>query len=187
MRLLVVSALVLSTFAGTVAAASRDTANRDELRAFKRAQRAIDVLPASLRRDLRMVESRRVATYRDRRGRSAAVYVARGRGRLCVITLQWNGAGAGCSAAHRFLADAKRIAAVSGRLFAGVAANDVSHVVVVGTRGVRHRVSVTPDGGFIFDCRAYNGCTCVLAAVEAYGRDGSLLSSENWRSPSCRP
>ena len=149
MRLLVVSALVLGTCAGTVAAASRDTANRDELRAFKRAQRATDVLPASLRRDLRMVESRRIATYRDRRGRSAAVYVARGRGRLCVITRQWNGTSAGCSPAHRFLTRQKPIAAGSGRLFAGVAANDVSHVVIVGTRGVRHRASVTPDGGFI--------------------------------------
>ena len=162
------------------------TAAAQELRAFQRAKRAADVVPPALARHFRVLDSRRIATYRDRRRRSAVVFVAKQRSRLCVLVQQSNGAGGACSPPREFLHPGKRIAAVSGRLLAGVAANDVARIVVVGTRGVRHDVPVTRDGGFIFDCRAYNGCTCVVAAVEAYARDGSLLSRENWSNPVCR-
>ena len=162
----------------------------DELRAFTRPARAGDALPVSLRYFGRFVDSRRIATYRDRRGRSATLYVVkrreRGRLRICTVLVQWNGAGGGCSAPANLFRWGHRVSASAGRLFAGVAANEVTRVVLVGSRGVRHPVRLTPDGGFIDDCRAYNGCPCVIAWLDAYDRAGRRVTHEWWLSSSCR-
>jgi hypothetical protein len=34
------------------------------------------------------------------------------------------------------------------------------------------------DGGFIYDCKAYNGCACVVDRVEGYDAAGQLVASE---------
>ena len=51
---------------------------------------------------------------------------------------------------------------------AGRARGDVRSVVVVGPRGRRHRIRVTPFGGFIYRCRAFSGCGASVRSIEAY-------------------
>ena len=49
----------------------------------------------------------------------------------------------------------------------------------------RHPVALTPDGGFIWNCRAYNGCACVVAELRAFDQMGKLVTRQDWRSRSC--
>ena len=163
-----------------------------ELRAFLRAKQATDVLPAWVHVRSKVTDSRRIATYVDGRKRPASTYIVKtADGLLCHFTISTNRAGrhagGGCSTQRLLFASGQHVAAGRGRLLAGVVANEVRHIVVVGSRGRRHPVRVTPDGGFIFDCRAWNGCACVVAAVEARDADNRLLSTQRWPIPaSCR-
>ncbi len=137
-----------------------------------------------------MIDSRRIAVYQDRRGRRATLFVAKTRTQLCIMLVNAappgvGGAGGGCSPRSSFF-QGRHVSATSGRLFAGVVSNEVARVVLVGSRGVRHPVEVTVDGGFIYDCRAYNGCAGLIACVEAYGRSGPVLSKQAWMADGCR-
>jgi hypothetical protein len=69
---------------------------------------------------------------------------------------------------------------MSGRLLSGVAANEVARIVVVGTRGVRHTIRPTRDKGFIWDCRAWSGCSSVIAEIQAYDRAGKTIYRTRW-------
>ena len=156
-----------------------------ELRAFVRAKQATDVLPTRVRPWARVGDSRRIATYLDGRKRPAAVYIVkRGGDQFCLVTISTNRAGrhwsGSCSPRALFFPRGEHVAAASGRLFTGVVTNEVRHVVVIGSRGRRHPVRVTSDGGFIFDCHAWNGCACVVAAVEARDAQKRLLSTQAW-------
>lgn len=172
-------------------AGARPEEDKSELRAFQRAKQSTDVVRGRFADRLQIADSRRVATYVDRRGRRATLYLAKGGLGLCHILVHssppygFGGAGSGCSPPAQFLGRGRHVAASSGRLFAGVVANEVARVVIVGSKGVRHPVKVTADGGFIYDCRAYNGCAGLIACVEAYTRDGKLLSRQPWFGLSC--
>jgi len=162
-----------------------------ELRAFERAKRPNDVLRGSFARHFRVTDSRRIAAHQDRRGRRATLYVAKTRTQLCVVLVTSSsagsvgGAGGGCSPKSSFF-QGRHVSASSGRLFWGLVSNEVARIVIVGSRGVRHPVAVTRDGGFIYDCRAYNGCAGLIACVEAYDRDGDFLSGQAWGPGGCR-
>jgi hypothetical protein len=72
---------------------------------------------------------------------------------------------------------------------AGVAANEISRVVLVRPRGGRIQLRLSSDNAFLFDCRAYdrdNGCLCVVAGLYGYARDGRLVVSQRWRWPGSR-
>jgi hypothetical protein len=161
-----------------------------ELRAFERAKRPTDALRGSFARAFEIVDSRRVAVFIDRRGRRSSLYVAKTRTQLCAVETRADavgaatGSGGGCSPTADFFG-AGHVAATSGRLFSGVIANDVARVVLVGSRGVRHRVRLSTDGGFIHTCRAYNGCAGLIACVETYARDGRFLSGQPWLPGGC--
>jgi len=166
---------------------ARAPAIANELRAFERAKRPADVVPRNLLRHLQITDSRRIAEYVDRRDRRSTLYVAKTlNGWLCHVLAKGNGGGSGCSPRHAFFHPGKHISASSGRLFAGVVANEVARVVIVGSRRVRHPVDVTADGGFIYDCRAYNGCAGLIACVEAYDHSGHVLSKQAWMGNGCR-
>lgn len=164
----------------------------ETLRAFQRAKQPTDVVPGRFAAHFQITDSRQIATYLDPRGRRATLYVAKSRLGVCQVLVRSSapggigGGGGGCSPRADFLGPGRRIAASSGRLFAGVVSNEVSRVVIVGSRGVRHPVKVTADGGFIYDCRAYNGCARLIDCVEAYARDGDLLSGQAWGPGGCR-
>lgn len=161
------------------------------LRTFERAKRPSDVLRGSFANHFGVTDSRRIASYTDRRGRRSDLYVAKTRMQMCIVSVNFNatgtggGSGGGCSPTADFF-HGERVVATSGRLFQGVVANDVARVVLVGSRGVRHTVRLTSDGGFIYNCRAYNGCARLIACVEAYAPDGSYLSGQPWLPRGCR-
>jgi hypothetical protein len=185
-------AILVCQSALAAAAPQGREADVTELRAFERAKLPTDVLRGRFADHLQITDSRRIAIYIDRRSRRATLYVAKSHLGLCHILVRssppngFGGAGSGCSPPAEFLGQGRYIAASSGRLFAGVVANEVARVVIVGSRGVRHPVKVTADGGFIYDCRAYNGCAGLIACVEAYARDGKLLSRQPWFGLSCK-
>jgi hypothetical protein len=106
-----------------------------------------------------------------------------GRG-MCLELITRSAAGGTCfaSSVAGSLAAGGRVIAVEGRFFGGVAANDVARVVVV-AQGGRHAVRLTADKGFIYHCgsvgcvRGHHG---LVTAVQAYGRDGALLTRTAW-------
>jgi hypothetical protein len=106
-------------------------------------------------------------------------------GQAC-YALVFKGVGGGCGPKPLFRRN-HRLVAGSGQLFAGIAADEVTRVVIVGSRGVRREVRLSPDNAFIFDCRAYNGCSCVIARVEGFTRTGRRVVNQRWLGPSCRP
>lgn len=174
-----------------LAPASVAATEAEELRAFERPKRPTDTLRGSFTRAFEIVDSRRVAVFTDSRGRRSTLYLAKTRTQLCVVEARSDetgaptGSGGGCSPEAEFFGD-RHVAAISGRFFSGVVSNDVARVVIVGSRGVRHRVRLSADGGFIHTCRAYNGCARLIACVEAYGRDGRFLSGQPWLPGGCR-
>ena len=152
-------------------------------RAFQRPPRAADKFRSHWPRHGRVIASRRVATY-DGRARRASLYVFKtSTGEAC-YALVFNGIGGGCYPKTLFRPNF-RLAAGSGQLFAGIAADEVTRVVIIGSRGVRHNVRLSPDNGFIFDCRAYNGCACVVARIDAFTRSGRRVVSQRWLAPTC--
>jgi hypothetical protein len=156
-------------------------------RAFGRPATPLDALPATapFRSGLpgrggareQIIAARRIASYTDGRGRRALLYLLRSSYQVCEFTLWQSGAGGGCNPAANFFAG-RHVVVGSGRLVTGVADDDVATVVVVGSRGVRHRVALTDDGGFIYDCRAYSGCTCVVDHVEVFDSAGQKIESD---------
>jgi hypothetical protein len=189
---LALAAVAITTFACQSAlGGARLEGGEPELRAFQRAKKPTDVLHGFFAQRFRVTDSRRIAVYQDRRGRRATLYVAKTRTQLCVVLVSSSSAGsvggasAGCSPKSSFF-QGRHVAASTGRLLSGVASNEVARIVIVGSRGVRHPVAVTRDGGFIYDCRAYNGCAGLIACVEAYSRDGDFLSGQAWGPGGCR-
>jgi hypothetical protein len=158
----------------------------DEPRVFQRPARPADQFQPHWPRHGRVIASRLVATYDGRRGRRASLYVFKtSTGETCQAFV-FNGIGGGCNPKTLFRPD-HRLAAGSGQLFAGVAADEITRVVIVGSQGVRHRVHLSSDNGFIFDCRAYNGCTCaVVDRVEAFTRTGRRVVNQRWPAASCK-
>jgi hypothetical protein len=155
-------------------------------RAFDRVPVRADALPERLgvfinARFGKITGSRRVATYTDGRGRNASVYLLKtNRQMMCMVSIGLgSGAGGGCSPSNAFIAGNRYLnVAESGRLVIGVVRATVARVVIVGPRGSLHPVKVTPDGGFIYDCHAYNGCTgAVVKSVRVYDSGGRILEA----------
>jgi hypothetical protein len=112
----------------------------------------------------------------------AALYLVRlRRNYTCLIQLDHGAAGGGCSPSREFLSRRRRVAAGSGDGFLhGVAANEVVRVAFVDRHGGLHPLRLTRDGGFIYECRARNGCVNVITGVNGYDRRGRLISHQPW-------
>jgi hypothetical protein len=156
--------------------------------AFARPATALDALPAkaSFRRGIptqggppqKILATRRIASYTDGRGRRALLYLLRTGAQICEFTFWRDGAGGGCNPKSDFFA-ARHVVAGSGHLIAGVVDETVARLVIVGTHGGRHYVTPTADGGFIYDCRAYSGCTgCVIDHLEAFNAAGQRIEAD---------
>jgi hypothetical protein len=182
-------ALAVVVLAGTASAAPL----ADVPSAFLRPAVAADRLPTgfeSLRSDRRRPsDSRRIATYLDGKHRRWSLYIfkqtIRGKQNICVFTLQQGGGGGGCDYSSHFFTPGHDVVASSGRVFAGVVSDRVARVVVVGSQGRRHPVKLTTDHGFIYNCRAYNGCSCAVARLQAFDKTGTLLTSQSWLGNTC--
>jgi hypothetical protein len=77
-----------------------------------------------------------------------------------------------------------RVVAGAGQFLSGIAANEVTRIVVIGSRGVRHRVPLSADKGFVYDCRAYNGCTCAVSYLDAYAGE-RRVAHQHWLGTGC--
>ena len=154
--------------------------------ALLRAPRANDVLPAHFRpRGIGLLETRLVAAA-PRKGSARLYLVQTATGNLCELLIyKEHAAGSGCRPLSNFFAAESAITAVSGRFFAGIAANDVARVVLIDRNGRRHAVALTPDHGFIFACTGREGCACRVAWADAYDASGKLVSHDRWLAPRC--
>lgn len=96
--------------------------------------------------------------------------------------------GGGCSPTALFFGPDGAITASSSRVLAGVASDRVARVVVIGSQGKTHEVPLSRDKGFIFNCRAYNGCACAISRLQAFDKLGNRIENQDWRSnaPNCR-
>jgi hypothetical protein len=173
-------------------ACARSTAASTQLpRAFLRSRRSNDDLPngrfrqVKIRvggsagvREERIIDSRHIASYTDGRDRKALLYLIRTPSMICHYLFWRSTAAGGCTPEAQFFAHG-RLVWGSGHLLSGVADDQVAKVVVVGSLGVRHPVRLSADGGFIYDCKAYNGCACVVSKVEAFDASGGLLASND--------
>jgi hypothetical protein len=106
---------------------------------------------------------------------------------LFVFTEGQSGGG-GCSPSALFFGPDGAITASSSRVIAGVASDRVARVVVIGSQGKAHVVPLSADKGFIFNCRAYNGCSCVISRLQAFDKHDNRIANEDWasRAPNCR-
>jgi hypothetical protein len=176
------------------AGASSATAVSTVPSAFIRPQVAGDLFPRDLipRIAAHMgmpYDSRRIATLRGtKRSWSEYVFKVRKNGResICDFVVAHGaggGAGGGCSPTNSFFGPGREVSISSGRVVAGVTTDRVARIVIVGASGVRHRVALTPDKGFIYNCRAYNGCSCVLSKLLAYDRAGQIVMTAIYTRP----
>lgn len=168
--------------------------------AFSRPAVATDRLPSafpdSLPGEGRPYDSRRIASYMGTK-HAWSVYVfkmqmrgfkqKRAREHTCVFVFEGAGGGGGCSPTASFFGPGREVNASSSQVLAGVASDRVARVVVIGSQGVVHEVPLSPDRGFIFNCRAYNGCACVVSRLQAFDRMGRRITNQDWLgSRSCR-
>lgn len=199
---LFVAALVLATLTTAAAGAATSTIPS----AFARAQVASDQLPGNFQGvpgEGLPHDSRRIATLRGTK-RDWSVYIFKQtirhrflkpsvRPSICLFVFTHEdggvGGGGGCSPSTLFLGPTRHVStSATGRVLAGVASDRVTRVIVIGSRGVVHEVPLSADQGFIFNCRAYNGCACVISRIQAFDKRGNRIANENWtsRAPNCR-
>ena len=172
--------------------------------AFERSPTAADQLPPTFQGvsgEGRPYASRRIATLSStKRQWSVYIFKQRIKNRLlqsgtkprlnvCLFVFSdGENGGGGCSPTALFFGPDGAITASSSRVLAGVASDRVARVVVIGSQGKAHDVPLSGDKGFIFNCRAYNGCACVISRLQAFDKLGHRIANQDWRSraPNCR-
>jgi len=178
--------LILAGLGVAVDAGAAPHSGTDPL-ALARVQRPGDNMPPALRRALpSLAQSRLVATYGSGK-RKARLFLAQTRkGWLCSVLLaDGHASGTGCMPPTSFFGNPPAVAAVSGRYFAGVAANDISRVVLTQRDNTQVDVPLTVDHGFIVSCTGPDQCACAVAWVDAYAASGALVSHTRWLAPRC--
>jgi hypothetical protein len=174
-----IGAVVLALSLQAIGAAGAQRS--DEPRAFARGTLPGDRLPSSFRPAPlpdsfgHVTTSRRVATLTRRTGLRASLYMFKTSSGMTCQTMITKYAGAGCNPSPFFRESTRVSPAASAGLYWGVAADEVARVVLVRADGRRVRLLLSPDNGFIFDCRPFdvhNGCLCVVAGLDAYAGDG---------------
>jgi hypothetical protein len=155
--------------------------------ALTRVQRPADTMPLALRKALpSLAQSRLVASYGTGRHRARLYLAQTKKGWLCSVLLAaGHVSGTGCMSPTTFFGDPPGVAAVSGRYFAGVAANDVARVVLIQRDNTQVPVTLSADHGFIVSCTGPDQCACAVAWVDAYNASGVLVAHERWLAPRC--
>jgi hypothetical protein len=168
---LVLAALIFSG----AAAAGVD----QDLPVFKRARHPYDTLPKSAASvSAGAKATRRVATALDLANRAYFVYAALMRdGRTCVVLVQSTGYTSSCAPNQLFFEKGRRTATLKKGLVGGVAAKDVTKIVLQGA-GKRKTVELTKDHGFLFGCPAPSKCAAWVQTVLGYDKAGKLVSRE---------
>jgi hypothetical protein len=180
--------LLVAVLAGVGLAAQATAASSAEPSALLRPAVPADSLPAKLRNArMAILESRLVAGYTKGKAKVRLFLVRTADGMLCnVMLVDDRASGTGCRAPTLFFGlSGLNVAAVSGRYFAGVAPNDAASLVVVGRKGDRHQIRLSPDHAFIVGCSGPDGCACTVAYVEVLDAANQQLSRTKWLAPRC--
>jgi hypothetical protein len=123
-----------------------------------------------------LVETRRIAGY-ERGTHKARLYLGKTRTNGRCLVLVADGAGGGSCDSGRFRV-AVALTVTYGLHYAfGRARNDVQSVALVGTRGRRHPLRISPAGGFIYRCPAFSGCDASVRSIEAYNDKKHLVGA----------
>jgi hypothetical protein len=174
MRLLgggILAALVIAAAAGAAASPT--------LPVFKRAAHGYDKLPPVAKKVGTVVVSRRVATALDAKRRPYLVYATLMRDRsICILLVQSNSYRARCAPGGALFGQGRETFSVIKGLIGGVAANDVTRLVLAGG-SKRKAVPLTTDHGYIFGCPAPSTCASWVKTVVGYNKAGKIVSREN--------
>ncbi len=179
--------VLIAVLAGLGLVAQAGAASSSEPSALLRPATTADVLPAKYRKGLAVLESRLVASYTRAKTKVRLYLVRTTDGMLCnVMLVDDRATGTGCRLPTTFFGlTGLAPAAVSGRFFAGVAPNEAAAMVVIGRKGDRHQIKLSPDHAFIVGCSGPDACACAVAYVELRDASGMVLSSTKWLAPRC--
>lgn len=149
------------------------------LKAFKRAHHAYDNLPKLSSPIPGVSSSRRVATAVDKKKHQYYVYVTQMKDKTaCVVLVQGKAFSSHCWPAALLFEPGQETVAVASGLIGGVAANDVTKVVLTG--GSKHlTIPLTTDNGFLYGCPAPGNCAKWVRQVVGYNAAGKIVSHEH--------
>lgn len=148
------------------------------LKAFKRPHHAYDNLPKLAEPLVDVSSSRRVATAVDKRKNQYYVYVTQMKNKTaCIVLVQGKAYSTHCRPETLFFEPGEQTVAVASGLIGGVAANNVTKIVLTG--GSKHlTVPLTTDNGFLYGCPAPTNCAKWVRQVVGYDATGKVVSRE---------
>jgi len=170
---------VVSAFALVAATAAAAASPSQTLKAFARPHHAYDNLPAAAKALApNVVNSRRVATAVDSKKNQFLVYVTLMKNKqVCSVLVQSKSYSARCTPQPILFQTGRESFSVIKGLIGGVAANNVTRVVLVGG-SKRKTVPLTTDNGYIFGCPAPSTCASWVKSVVGYNKAGKIVSRE---------
>ena len=170
---------VVSVFALVAATAAAAAGPPQTLKAFARPHHAYDNLPAAAKTFTpNVVNSRRVATAVDSKKNQFLVYVTLMKNKqVCSVLVQGKSYSARCTPQPILFQTGRESFSVIKGLIGGVAANNVTRVVLVGG-SKRKTVPLTTDNGYIFGCPAPSTCASWVKTVVGYNKAGKIVSRE---------
>jgi hypothetical protein len=184
-RSLALSAVVASVIVAAVGAAStsgdqprRTEPSAEQPEALSRAPRPTDRMTQAFVWTVggRVIASRRVAAYTDRRHRRWLVWVARTADReICLVWGVSRGeTRSGCSPSGRLFRGRALVYSIADGMLAGLATRRVARVDVDEADGGTKHIRPTADGAFILEC-PQEGRGCGLSAIVARDRSDRIL------------
>jgi hypothetical protein len=170
---------VFTLFALVAATAAAAAGPQQTLKAFQRPHHAYDNLPAAAK-DLapNVLNSRRVATALDSKRNQFLVYVTLMKNKqVCSVLIQGKSYSARCTPQPILFQTGRESFSVIKGLVGGVAANDVTRIVLVGG-SKKKAIPLTTDNGYIFGCPAPSTCASWVKTVVGYNKAGKVISRE---------
>ncbi len=170
---------VVSVFALVAATAATAAGPPQTLKAFARPHHAYDNLPAAAKTlTPNVVNSRRVATAVDSKKNQFLVYVTLMKNKqVCSVLVQGKWYSARCMPQAILFQTGRESFSVIKGLIGGVAANNVTRLVLTGG-SKRKTVPLTTDHGYIFGCPAPSTCAGWVKTVVGYNKAGKIVSRE---------
>ena len=170
---------VVSVFALVAATAAAAAGPPQTLKAFARPHHAYDNLPAAAKTFTpNVVNSRRVATAVDSKKNQFLVYVTLMKNKqVCSVLVQGKSYSARCTPQAILFQTGRESFSVIKGLIGGVAANNVTRLVLMGG-SKRKTVPLTTDHGYIFGCPAPSTCAGWVKTVVGYDKTGKIVSRE---------
>jgi len=149
------------------------------LKAFARPHHSYDNLPPAAKSLLpEVANSRRVATAIDTKKNQFLVYVTLMKDkRVCSVLVQGKSYSASCTPQPILFTTGRHSFSVVKGLIGGVAANDITRVVLVGSSKSK-AITLTPDNGYIFGCPAPSTFDSWVKTVVGYNAAGKIVSRE---------